>query len=147
MPLFFLVVGLLLIVTVVRGTVGDFSHLLAEDVSGGFLKWLAAILVIGILGYAKPFQEPSRYLLGLVALVVLLTKGSGFVSMLGQQLSNPGQATPTQQAGGNPNLPGIPIQSSGGSSGPQSGQTGGLPGGISPSTVLQAAPFIASSFL
>lgn len=112
-------------VTVIRGTVGDFASQLSQDVSGGYLKWLAAILVIGALGYVDTLKEPSRYLLGLVALVILLTNGAGFVSMFAQQIQNPGQATAATPAGGNANLPAIPIQSQGGGGGQSAGQQGG----------------------
>lgn len=132
MPLLFLVAGLILIVTAIRGTTSSFASRLSGDVSSaGFLKWLAAILVIGALGYAPPLKEPSRYLLALVALVILLTNGAGFISQFVQQLENPGTATPPAPAGGNPNLPAIPVQTSGGvNAQPGSGNVGGgaIPG-------------------
>lgn len=144
MPLLFLVAGLILIVTVVRGTTGQFYGALRDDISGGYLKWLAAILVIGILGYVKPLQEPSRYLLGLVALVILLTRGGGFISAFAQQISSPGTATPTAQAGGNPNLPAIPVQTQQ-SQQQQSGSSGSSGGGFNPSSF--AGAFAAGLFL
>lgn len=125
MPLLFLVAGLILIVTVVRGTTGDFASLLAQDVSSGYLKWLAAILAIGLLGYAAPLREPSRYLLALVALVIFLTNGAGFVSMFVQQIENPGTATTASPPGGNANLPAIPVQTTGSGSGGGGGTSGG----------------------
>lgn len=123
MPLLFLIAGLILIVTVVRGTTGDFASTLADDVTSGYLKWLAAILAIGLLGYIPALEKPSRYLLGLVALVILLTNGSGFIQMFVQQIENPGTATATTPAGGNANLPAIPVQTGGGgSAGASTGQ-------------------------
>ena len=124
MPVFFLVIGLLLIVTVVRGTTADFAKRLGQDVSGGYLKWLAAIIVIGALGFVPSLKLPSRYLLALVALVVMLRSGSGFISQLASQLSSPGTVTPTTQPGGNANLPAIPVQTQGGA-----GAGAGAPGG------------------
>jgi hypothetical protein len=110
MPVLFLVAGLLLIVTAIRGTTGDFASRLQSDVSGGFLKWVAAIVVVGAIGYAPGLKEPSRYLLALVAIVILLSNGSGFISKFAQQIQNPGTATTAAPAGGNANLPAIPVQ-------------------------------------
>lgn len=131
MPLLFLVIGLILIVTVVRGTLGDFAANLKSDLTGGFLKWVAAIIVIGALGYAAPLKEPSRYLLALVALVIMLTNGTGFISKFAQQISNPGTSPAPAPAGGNANLPSIPVSSgSGSSSSSGGGSGGGLLGGL-----------------
>lgn len=110
MPIFFLVIGLLLIMTVVRGTTGQFAKRLGQDISGGYLKWLAAIIVIGVLGFVPSLKLPSRYLMGLVAIVILLKEGSGFISQLAKQISDPGTASSTTQPGGNANLPAIPVQ-------------------------------------
>lgn len=141
MPLFFLIIGLLLVVTAVRGTTGNFARRLADDVSGGYLKWLAAIVVVGLIGFVPGLKLPSRYLIALAALVVMLRSGSGFISKLAEQLSNPGTASATTQPGGNPNLPAIPIQTQGAAKpGATSGGTGssigaaagaasGIPGG------------------
>jgi hypothetical protein len=117
MPVLFLIAGLILIVTAIRGTTGDFARRFAGDVSGGFLKWLAAIVVIGAMGYVPALKEPSRYLLGLVAVVIILTKGGGFISAFVEQIENPGTATTAAPAGGNANLPALPVQTSGGNSG------------------------------
>ena len=148
MPLLFLIAGLLLIITVIRGTTIDFASRLRTDVSGGFLKWLAAIVLIGALGYARPLQEPSRYLLALIAIVILLSNGGGFVSMFAQQISGAGSqpVTPATPAGGNSNLPAIPIQTGNGtaSSIPGGGSASG--GGVSPlgavSALSSVLPFL-----
>lgn len=129
MPVFFLVIGLLLIVTVVRGTTANFAKRLGSDVSGGYLKWLAAIIVIGALGFVPSLKMPSRYLMALVALVVMLKSGSGFISQLASQISSPGTVSPTTQPGGNANLPAIPVQTQG--TPQQSGGAGGAGGVLS----------------
>ena len=127
MPIFFLVIGLLLIVTVVRGTTIGFAKRLGQDISGGYLKWLAAIIVIGAVGFVPSMKSPSRYLLALIAVVVMLRSGSGFIAKLAEQISNPGVASSAQQPGGNANLPAIPVQTQGGAGGaPGAGGVGGL---------------------
>lgn len=147
MPLLFLVAGLILVVTVIRGTVGDFASTLASDFSGGYLKWLAAILVIGGIGYVPTMREPSRYLLALVALVILLTNGTGFITKLVQQLENPGTATTAQPAGGNPNLPAIPIQSQAAAQQQASSGGGGSGGGSNPLGIAGTIAGIIGPFL
>lgn len=116
MPFLIVIVGLILIVSAIRGTTGDLATDLATDVSGGFLKWLAAVIAIGALGYVPGLKEPSRYLLALVALVILLTTGKGFLSQFVQQIENPPKAKSAQPAGGSSQLPAIPVSSSSNSS-------------------------------
>jgi hypothetical protein len=99
MPLLFLLVGLILVVTAIRGTTGDFASHLSQDVDSGFVKWLAAIVVVGLIGYIPGLKEPSRYLMALVAVVIFLTSGSGFLDQFAQQIENPPAPTQGQQAG------------------------------------------------
>lgn len=127
MPLLFLIIGLVLIDTVVHGTTFALARQLSTDINGGFLKWLAAIVVIGALGYAEPLKEPSRYLLALVFLVIMLTQGTGFISMFIQQIENPGQQPTPQPAGGNANLPGVPVTTTPGGTPAASGGSSSTP--------------------
>lgn len=130
MPLFFLIAGLILIVTVVNGTTFALARQLKQDLTGGWVKWFAAVLLIGALGYVDALKTPSRYLLALVFLVIMITSGTGFISMFVQQVTNPGQAPAPQPAGGNPNLPAIPVQTQ---AAPAPGaQQGGQGGGSNP---------------
>lgn len=136
MPLFFLVIGLVLIVTVINGTTFALARQLKDDLTSGYIKWFAAVLLIGAAGYVDALKSPSRYLLALIFLVIMLTNGTGFISMFIQQVQNPGQAPTPQPAGGNANLPAIPVQSSGGGGAPGAGAGGA--GGVG-STVGGAA--------
>lgn len=97
MPLLLVVVGLMLVVTALRGTTADFGSRLSQDVSGGFLKWVAAIIVVGMLGYVPGLQTPSRYLLGLIVIAILISQGSGFLDQFVQQIENPPPPTQGQQ--------------------------------------------------
>jgi hypothetical protein len=83
MPFALLLIGLLIIVTSIRGTQGDLWNLLYKDVAGtdktpGFVVWLAAVIAIAWMGYYKPLQTPSRMLLGLVVLSIFLANGGVF---------------------------------------------------------------------
>jgi hypothetical protein len=71
MPIALLLVGAILIVIAVRGEPAELGAALQEDIPGYF-KWAIAIALILALGYAPGMQKPSRWLLGLVALVILV---------------------------------------------------------------------------
>lgn len=109
MPFLIIIVGLILIVTAVRGTTGDLASNLSQDISSGFVRWLAAIVVIGAIGYVPALERPSRYLLALVAIVIMLTSGKGFLDQFVQQIENPPQPKAAQPAGGSTQLPAFPI--------------------------------------
>ncbi|MDE2104808.1 MAG: hypothetical protein KGL39_46655 [Patescibacteria group bacterium] len=123
MPILIVIVGLILIVSAIRGTTGDLATNLSADITGGFVKWLAAIIAIGALGYVPALKEPSRYLIALVAVVVFLTTGKGFLSQFVQQIENPPQPKAAQPVGGSNQLPAFPV--GGGGSGSGSGSGGG----------------------
>lgn len=96
MPFAFLIVGLTLVVSSVRGTSGELLTLVKGDFTGSnnFIAWILAILVIGALGYIRPLQSPSRAMLVLVVLVLFLSNG-GFFSKFQQQYFNTGNSVPT----------------------------------------------------
>lgn len=93
MPFVLVIVGLLLIVTAIRGTHGTLWNLLYDDVTGsggasGFVVWLVAILAIGFLGYYKPLETPAKLLLGLVVMGIFLANG-GVFEKLSEAFTNP----------------------------------------------------------
>ena len=109
MPFLLLVAGIVLVVSGIRGSTGALAAQLKQDVSGQFLAWLAAIVVIGALGFVPQFERPSRLLLALVILVVMLKNGTGFFDQFTQQIQNIPAAAPIQPAGGNAQLPAVPV--------------------------------------
>jgi hypothetical protein len=86
MPFLFIILGLVLVVAGVRGTVvtqgnteGLYPLLLGDLTgSGSFEVWIIAILIIGGLGYIKDFEGLSRAFLALVVLVLFLSNGGFF---------------------------------------------------------------------
>lgn len=88
MPLALFIIGTALIVSALRGTEKQLGALVIGDIQGGFLKWLAAIFIIGLLGYVPRAEVPSRFLLALVLLVLFLANGTGFFAAFQQQTSN-----------------------------------------------------------
>jgi hypothetical protein len=77
MPLFFLLVGVLLVIVGINDRIDDLNTLLKEDFAPsdgtpGFILWILAIGVIGLLGGIKSFKPVSNAFLVLLVVVVLL---------------------------------------------------------------------------
>jgi hypothetical protein len=101
MPFAILIVGAILVVTAFNNSFGTLATQLEGDIPGYF-KWAAAIAAILGIGYVPGLRTPSRYLLGLVLLVVLLKNYqqifSGFQTFLtssGAATGGAGAANPT----------------------------------------------------
>lgn len=107
MPLLLLLVGVILVVTSIRGTEGQFFTQLESDITGGYLKWAAAIVAIGALGYVPKFTYPSRALLCLVA-VVLVVSENGLFTDLSTDLDTTPAPTTTQMPAAT-NLGSLPV--------------------------------------
>lgn len=94
MPFALLFVGILLVVSGVRGKQDDLFKLLKSDFTGdgtfshSFVAWLVAIGVIGGLGYFKAIRPIANAFLVLVILVLFLSN-KGFFSQFSQQLNLP----------------------------------------------------------
>jgi len=95
MPFAFIIVGLILLVSGVRGTSSDLLTLVKGDLTGqnNFVYWLLSILIIGALGYVEDLRGISRAFLVLVLIVLFLrednqTTGSGgFIVKFQQAIS------------------------------------------------------------
>lgn len=115
MPFALILVGLILIVASVRGTVRDLGELLKSAFTGenNFFYWLIAIGFVGLIGYndrARPF---SRAFMGLIILAMVLSnKGvfRKFVDALGT-MSDTGNTG--SGAAGNTLTDVIPVQGTG----------------------------------
>ena len=71
MPFVGLLIGAIIIVVAFNNSGGQLATQLETDVPG-FFKWGAAIAAILAIGYVPGLRTPSRWLLGLVLLVILL---------------------------------------------------------------------------
>lgn len=80
MPFLFLIAGVVMVVSAVRGTQDDLIGLLKQDVTGpgNFIYWMLSILLIGALGYIAPLRPVSRAFLVLVIVVLFLVNGGVF---------------------------------------------------------------------
>lgn len=83
MPLALLLIGAVLIVSGIRNTSSQLGTLLAGDFSGpgNFFYWVAAIGVIGGVGYYSPLRNASRLFLFLVVLSMLLADKGVFAQL------------------------------------------------------------------
>lgn len=91
-------VGLLLVVSSVRGTTSDLVKQVQSDFTGpgNFIWWMTVVFLLGAIGYIPGLKLLSRALLGLALLALFITKGNpsqsggGFFAQLLQGL---GKAT------------------------------------------------------
>jgi hypothetical protein len=95
MPFIALIIGGIMIVAAFQGTHAQLAAALEKDLPG-FFKWAAAIAAIMGLGYIPGMERPSRWLLGLVVLVVVLTQYKQIIQGF-QNFATQGQQT-TQAA-------------------------------------------------
>jgi hypothetical protein len=100
MPFAVLIIGAILVVVAFNNSMSTLASELEADVPGYF-KWAAAIAAILGLGYIPGLRTPSRYLLGLVLLVVLLKNYTQIFS--GFQGFLTGSGTPSASGAGAPN--------------------------------------------
>lgn len=92
MPFALLIIGVVLLISAVRGTQDNLAGLVKGDFTGqrNFIYWVTAILAIGMLGYFKQLQPFSRAFLVLMAVAILLSN-KGFFAQFQAQLSTTSQ--------------------------------------------------------
>ena len=88
MPFALLAIGILLVIAAYNNTQTVLARQLKKDFSGstGFIYWIAAIMIVGVIGYIKPMQTVSRAMLALILVVIFLTH-SGVFSQFNSALS------------------------------------------------------------
>jgi hypothetical protein len=96
MAVAFLLIGVVLLITAARNTYAQLFTLLAGDFTGqnNFIFWMVSIILIGSIGYIPKAKPISTGLLGLVIVVLVLTKGKGFFGQLVQQVDTTETVTP-----------------------------------------------------
>lgn len=83
MPFAFIIIGIVLLVSGIRGQSPALVTLVEGDLTGqnNFAFWILSILVIGALGYIQDFRQLSRAFLVLVIIVLIVhesnSNGSG----------------------------------------------------------------------
>lgn len=120
MPVIAILLGIVLVILAFRGTEHVFADQLSQDFSGGsFWSWLAAICIIGAIGYYKPAAKVSDLGVGLVVLVMILKNG-GVFDQFSQIITKP--PAPSQSVP----MPTLQTGSSGGGGGLFGGALGAL---------------------
>ena len=76
MPFAFIIAGIVLLVSGVRGSSQSLVSLLKNDLTGSnnFGYWILSILVIGALGYVQDLRALSRSFLVLVLIVLVIAE-------------------------------------------------------------------------
>ena len=100
MPAILIVVGIVLAVAAIRNTQGNLGTALETDLPG-FFKWGLAVGAVGGLGYVPGMQTLSRWLLGLILLVIVLVNYQKFLAGFTTLETSPptgGAAAPTPSA-------------------------------------------------
>lgn len=80
MPFALLAIGILLVIAAYNNTQDVLAAQIKKDFSGktGFIYWIAAIVLVGALGYIRPLQPVSRGFLALILVVLFLTNSGAF---------------------------------------------------------------------
>lgn len=103
MPFVFVIIGLLFLITAIRGTQNDMFALVKSEFWGtnSFVPWAAAIFILGAIGYARPVRPIADAMIGLVILVMVLANKGGFFTAFNNAIRNPvaPAATPDTPAG------------------------------------------------
>lgn len=89
MPFVLIIVGLIVFVAAIRGTIGTLGSLLYGDFTGSnsFLYWAVSILVIGAVGYIKALKGLSDSFI-LLLVIVLFLSNRGFFAQFTNALRN-----------------------------------------------------------
>jgi hypothetical protein len=77
MPFAIMFVGLILLITGVRGTVTPLGGQLQKDFTGSqsFVMWALAIVLVGFAGYVPELRRLSHWFLALIVLSMVLANG------------------------------------------------------------------------
>lgn len=157
MPAAILIIGAILVVSAFNNSFGALATELETDVAAYF-KWALAVAAICALGYIPGFRTPSRYLLGLVLLVILLTNYTqiyagftAFSSSGGTASGGTGAANPSAAYTANPATTTDPTatQIAGNATGGAAAATAGTSGTqvASAASIIAANPLSPSSYL
>src|SRR5574337_1368808 len=99
MPFALIIIGSVMVIAAVKNTQGNLSQLVKGEFIGpnNFIFWLAAIFLIGAIGYIPKAKPIATALLALVIIVLFLKKGNtaGVGGGFFAQLTNGLQWTPS----------------------------------------------------
>lgn len=122
MPFALIIIGLILVVTGAKDTYQALGQYVIADFTGAgnFLYWIAAIFIVGAIGYVPDIRGPSRLFLLLILLSFVLANQGVFAQFKNALAQGP--VPPQQTAVATPSS--IPVQSGSASGSPVSTTTG-----------------------
>ncbi len=90
MPLVFIGLGIVFILTGLKGDAGSLWDLVRGDFSGpnNYVYWMISILALGSLGYVESLQKLSRLFIVLVIIVLLLNRNKATGEAAGVTFAN-----------------------------------------------------------
>lgn len=88
-----IIIGTILIVAAFNNTHGQLAQALEQDVPG-FFVWAIAIAAILGLGFIPGMAKPSRWLLALVVIVIVLSNYKSIVAGFSEFAASSGEAYP-----------------------------------------------------
>jgi hypothetical protein len=91
MPFALVIMGLIFVVTGVKGTIGALGSQLKDDFTGpgNFFYWFAAIGSIGALGSIQEFRAFSRMFMTLILVAMIIKNGGVFDKLMQAIASGP----------------------------------------------------------
>lgn len=119
MPYALLLIGAILLVAGIRNTYAQLWALVQNDFTsqGGFLSWVAAIAVVGALGYIPKLRPLSVAFMTLLLIVLVISNGGVFAKLqefiqsgAGGRGISPSTPTPTAPTATAPSSGLTPIQ-------------------------------------
>lgn len=104
MGIAFTLVGLLLIITGAQNTYADFGNQVKADMTGqnNFTYWIAAILMVGVLGYIPALNKFSHWFLALILLSLFLSHKGFFAKFQAALAAGPTAPNVSGSAGNAP---------------------------------------------
>jgi hypothetical protein len=96
MPFVFGIIGIVLVVSGVRGTTSQLTALVKSDFTGtpNYLEWMVAIFLVGAVGYIKELNTISRMFMALVV-IGLLWSNKGVFSQFTSGIEQPAEQVPS----------------------------------------------------
>jgi hypothetical protein len=94
MPFVFIGVGVVFVLTGIKGNAGQLFELVKGDFSGpnNFIYWLLSVFALGSMGYVPQLRNLSRLFIVLV-LLVLLIDNRGFFAQFQEFVNSSSSAT------------------------------------------------------
>src|ERR1700743_3874874 len=118
MPLALIAIGVLLLVSAIRGTHKQLGDQLQQDFtgSGNFIYWMIALAVVGAIGYIPQFDKFSKAFLGLILLSLFLSN-KGFFANFNSAITSGSASEPSNVNNISTEIPAFPSGASGSTGG------------------------------